>query len=277
MINTNSPAFDFAILDDFAFAAERGRLDGNPGPAFVARDLGPILELARLSENRLMPALGTVPRLTLDGLTPMVQALDSGRIRWVCPKFHLAGFLRMSPSFPQDARMWTGFGLAAQQAAIAVGFSKPTAAQFIAVIRELHSNIYEHSQAPDTGVVAFRAHPGRFEFVASDGGVGVLESLQNRVEYRSLRDHGKALRLTLTDGISRFGSKFGRGFGFRPLFVGLANLNGALRFRSGDHTLLIDGRNPSLMTARVAQKPNLRGFLVSVSCDADAHTIPKTK
>lgn len=277
MTNAISPIFDFTVLDDFAFAAERGRRYEHLDLVFVAREIGPILELARLAENRLMPALGTVPWLTLDGLTPMVRALNSGRVRWVCPQYHLTGFLRMSPSFPQDATIWTRFCLTAQEAAKAAGFPKPTAAQCIAAIRELHTNIYEHSQAPDTGVVAFQAHPGRFEFVVSDGGIGALESLRNREEYGSLRDHGRALRLTLTDGISRFGSKSGRGLGFRPLFVGLANLNGSLRFRSGDHALLIDGHNPSLMNAHVAQKPTLRGFLVSVSCDTCAHTMLNTK
>ena len=267
MTNAASPTFDFTVLDDLAFASERKRLDGHLSPLFVAREIGPILELARLAEK---------PRLTLDGLAPMMRALDSGRARWVCPQCHLTGFLRMSPSYPQDENMWTGFCLTTQKAATAIGFPKATATQFIAAIRELYSNIYEHSQAPGTGVVAFRAHPDRFEFVVSDGGVGVLESLRNGMEYENLRDHGKALRLALTDGISQFGSKSGRGLGFRTLFVGLANLNGALRFRSGNHALLIDGHNPSLMNARVAPKTTLRGFLVSVSCATGTHTFLKT-
>ena len=270
MTNATSPTFDFSVLDGFAFAAERGRGDGYLAPMFVAREIGPILELSRLAENRLMPAPGAAPWLTLDDLAPMMRALDSDRARWVCPQCHLTGYLRMSPSCPQDESMWTGFCLAAQKAASAIGFPKATSGQFIAAIIELYSNIYEHSQDPGTGVVAFRAHPQRFEFVVSDGGVGVLESLRNGVEYANLRDHGEALRLALTDGISRFGSQSGRGLGFRPLFVGLANLNGALRFRSGNHALLIDGHNPSLMTAHVAQKPTLRGFLVSVSVKGGA-------
>ena len=84
--------------------------------------------------------------------------------------------------------------------------------------------------------------------------------------YTGLDDHGEALRLTLTDGVSRHGSGTGRGRGFRPLFIGIANLNGSLRFRSGDHALIIDGRNPSLMAARLAQKPTIGGFFASVKC-----------
>ena len=48
--------------------------------------------------------------------------------------------------------------------------------------------------------------------------------------------------------------------------IGIANLNGSLRFRSGDHALVIDGHNPSLVPARLWQKPKIGGFLASVKC-----------
>lgn len=96
--------------------------------------------------------------------------------------------------------------------------------------------------------------------------MGVLESLRTCTERAGLEGHGDALRLTLTDGVSRHGVNCGRAHGFRPLFIGFANLNGVLRFRSGDHALIIDGSNPTLMTARTAQKPHLKGLLISVTC-----------
>jgi len=39
------------------------------------------------------------------------------------------------------------------------------------------------------------------------------------------------------------------------MFTGLMNLQAALRFRSADHALLIDGTSPTLATAQLAQKP----------------------
>ncbi len=134
-------------------------------------------------------------------------------------------------------------------------------------MEELESNIREHSEAPHTGILAFRAAPGVFEFVAADQGIGVLESLRGCADYRDLTDHGRALAAALTEGVSRFGVNVGRGLGFRPLFVGLVNLRGYLRFRSGDHALTMDGTSPSLTTAQVSQKPGLAGFLASVCCD----------
>jgi hypothetical protein len=67
-------------------------------------------------------------------------------------------------------------------------------------------------------------------------------------------------------GTARHGIGTGHGRGFRPLFIGIANLNGFLRFRSGDHALVIDGHNSSLMGARLAQKPGIKGLFTSMKC-----------
>ena len=134
-----------------------------------------------------------------------------------------------------------------------------------AAILELAGNIEEHSGAVETGVIAFRATTGAFEFVVADQGIGVLRSLRGSPEFLTLDDHGRALELALTDGVSRFGDPR-RGHGFRPIFQGLTDLNGYLRFRSGDHAIIMDGTNQSLATAQLAQKPYLTGFLASVMC-----------
>jgi hypothetical protein len=78
--------------------------------------------------------------------------------------------------------------------------------------------------------------------------------------------HGEALQLMLTEGVSRHGAASGRGMGFRPLFIGLANLNGRLRFRSGDHALTIAGENPGAMPLMRSQKVPIKGLFASISC-----------
>ncbi len=254
------------MLDGLAFAPERGRLSGH-APDLVAHDLGPVVELGQLAAAGLLPPPEQAEWLRLDGLSVLYRAIASGRAHWVCPDGRRIGFLRTSAKHPDDETVWTGFGLAAQQAAVASGFSARTGAQLAAAIGEMHSNVYEHSGASATGLVAFRAGANRFEFVVADRGMGVLESLRSCSDYSSMNDHAEALRLTLTDGVSRHGANIGRGRGFRPLFIGLANLKGSLRFRSGDHALVIDGSDASLMTARTAQKPSLNGLLISVACD----------
>lgn len=271
MTGTPPAPFDFAALDDLAFAADRGRLAGRELPRVRAGDIGPVIELSQLATKGLLPGPREVGWLDLKGLENLMRAYADGKTRWVCRDIGNMGFLRTRTVPPADETVWTGFGLAAQKAATAAGFPRGVAAQLTAVLGELHTNVYEHSGAPETGLIAFRAQANRFEFVVADSGIGVLESLRSYTEFAGLCDHGEALRLALTDGVSRYGPAAGRGQGFRPLFIGLANLNGALRFRSGDHALLIDGQNPSLMTARPAQKPPIPGFLVSVSCEALDH------
>lgn len=255
---------DFAALDGLAFAAERGRLSGRVSN-LMARDLGPIVELGQFAAAGLLPAPERAEWLRLDSLGVLYRAMASGRLDWICPDARRIGFLHLRATASETA--WIGFGLAAQQAATAVGFPARIAAQLAAALGEMYSNVYDHSGASATGLVAFRAVPNRFEFVVADQGMGVLESLRTCTDYSDMSDHGEALRLTLTDGVSRYGTGTGHGHGFRQLFIGLANLSGSLRFRSGDHALVIDGGNPSLMTARVAQKPFLKGLLISVACE----------
>ncbi|MFY9855779.1 MAG: hypothetical protein WAK26_18060 [Terracidiphilus sp.] len=137
--------------------------------------------------------------------------------------------------------------------------------QMVAAIQELEGNIQEHSQLVSTGVLVFRATSGVFEFVVLDHGIGILNSLSTCPRYGALSDHGMALEIALTDGVSRYDDPC-RGHGFRPIFEGLTNLNGYLRFRGGDHAIVMDGTSPNLATAQVSQKTGIRGFLASVRC-----------
>jgi hypothetical protein len=254
-----------------AFAEERGRLSRDSAqPVFFADDLGPLLELTHLGETKVQLNPNRESRITFGYMTAFWDALNSPTKYWLC-KDRRFGFYRTAREV--DDTPWVQFRLAGQQAAVASGFHRLVAAQLIGAIGEMWSNIHEHSGASETGMIAFKAAPGAFEFVVSDRGVGVLNSLKTSSEHAMVRDDGTALRLALTDGVSRHGSGTGHGTGFRPLFVGLANLKSSLRFRSGTSALTIDGCNPTLVTARIAQKPHLGGFFASVACRANR---PKT-
>ena len=255
----------FASLDGLAFAAERGRLNGHAPLSFDGA-IGPLLEWVRLQETALLPAPDTLAWMSLGAAAPLMSALRSGRKEWLCPATRAAGFFRMSPKWPENDMAWVAFGLTMQKAAVRAGFHKQTAAQFVGAMGEMVDNIYEHSDVPASGLAAFDANGGAFEFVVADGGIGVLESLRSCREYGNLSDHGEALRLAVTDGISRHGATAKRGQGFRPIFVGLANLSGLLRFRSGDHAFIIDGQKIDRMAAKTAQKVVVNGFIASVSC-----------
>jgi hypothetical protein len=195
------------------------------------------------------------------------SAVRGNRRNWICPSTKQIGFFRTTTSEDDISNSYQ-FGVAAKNAAVTAGFPRQVASQLVAAVGEMVDNIYLHSSHSGTGLAAFHSAPGQFEFAVLDRGVGVLRSLQENSEYASLSDHGDALQLVLTDGCTRFGKDSNHGHGFRPLFIGLSNLNGALRFRSGDHALTIDGRNPQSIPWTKIAKPKISGFLASVSCRA---------
>ena len=80
---------------------------------------------------------------------------------------------------------------------------------------------------------------------------GVLATLREAKEFEDLADHGRAMHLALQDNISRHGRDLNHGNGFRDLFLGLAELNADVRFRSGDHALTISGARPDLKAAQL--------------------------
>jgi len=178
------------------------------------------------------------------------------------------GFIETSRSpIATNQTLWIAFCRAAQAAAEYSGLPKSHAQGLIGAMREIEENIHLHSQRARDGVVGYRATREEFEFAIADNGIGVLASLRQSPHYANLLDPGTAIRLALTDGESRFRHEnTGRGYGFHDLFVGLANLNCRLRFRSEDHAMTIDGTTPSLMRARLSQGVRLQGFVSSVAC-----------
>ena len=262
-------ALTFEAVDGLGFAAGRGLLRAAQESApYSPTSLGPLLELLHLAGSGRLP----LPRggswlVDKNGAEPMIAALKEDREFWVDPHERRMGFVRALRSEPDGNARLTGLLMDAKRAAANTAQLPGSApAQLAAAMGEMESNIHEHSEAPETGMLAFRAAPGIFEFVALDRGIGILKSLRYCADYAAIADHGKALTAALSDGVSRFGEDSGRGHGFRQMFLGLLDLYGTLRFRSGDYALLMDGTSPALTTAQLAQKPVMDGFFVSVRC-----------
>jgi hypothetical protein len=201
----------------------------------------------------------------------LLEAIENGQERWLSADNKRIGFLRAGRTGANADTHLTAFLMDAQRAARDIArLPGTTPGQMAAAMEELENNIHEHSESPETGLLAYRAAQGAFEFVACDAGIGLLGSLARCPAYAGLSDHGAALELALTDGASRFGSGSNRGHGFRPIFVGLVNQQGSLRFRAGDQALLMDGTSPTLASSHLAQKPPIQGFFVSVLCRTPA-------
>lgn len=258
----------FSDVDALAFATARGKFDRTSLPtSYVPYRLGPLLELLHLSACGRMPRPGNW--LALNGAAPMIAALEQDRESWIAAQDQHAGFIRATRrDLDGDSRL-TGFLMKTKRAGQDVsGLPAAVSGQLVAAMEELENNIQEHADAPETGILAYRTEPGAFEFVAADRGVGILPSLRRCAAYASLPDEGKALEAALTDGVSRHGPNSNHGHGFRPIFTGLMNLHGELRFRSGDHAITMDGVSPTLATSRITQKAPIDGFFASVRCHA---------
>lgn len=257
----------FEVVDDLVGAHARGRLTEQARTRYAAAEVCPLIELMFEKTNGRSGPLLRSAWLDDETQIDLRMALSGRQNSWL-DQAGRRGFLRtiFDPLNEDDDVQRNRFLMAARAAAEAAGLDKRTAQCLAAALRELESNIHEHSGRAASGILAFQSQPTLFEFVAADGGVGVLATLREAEEFGDLADHGLAMHAALQENVSRHGRGSGHGLGFRDLFLGLAHLNADLRFRSGDHALLISGPQPELKTARLAQKTPFQGFLAAVRC-----------
>lgn len=182
-----------------------------------------------------------------------------------------AGFsqgLVSASTLASDSLAWTAFVHRSRAGAAAAGFTPVHSAKLVAAIGEIYGNVIDHSGNVPSGYVAYRATPRQFEFVIGDRGVGVLESLRSNPQYAALTDSGSALELALQKGVSRY-SNGDHGFGFVPLFVGLANISRVMRFRSGNHARIITRSREGEISSATRERASCPGFFCSVFCDLE--------
>jgi anti-sigma regulatory factor (Ser/Thr protein kinase) len=258
----------FRDVDGLARQAANGALQKTAlgGVAFRAEHLGPLVEMAALVSAKRLPAWivadhlrpgsgGNLLRAVVDGAKPVVARNGDKTAAFSLANTNETAFL--------------SFNLAARKAAEAAGFSNNTAAQFGAALIELKNNVADHSMAIETGILYFCGGNRWFEFGVTDRGQGVLASLKTFPDYADLANHGDALRLAVSEGGTRYGPGSRHGYGFRPIFLGLAGYHGYLRWRSGDHALVIDARNPNESSGDLLQKPMFDGLTLSARCSMD--------
>lgn len=263
-----SRQFNFAYVDDVTLAAENG-IDLTPHQQITVEEseLGAFVEYEyyRRANSSVVPNLlagmpGLPECLLLAFTTTVYHPTYSANRR--------IGFIRTGTRKDENVQLaLNSFYVTAQRAAEASGISKTMAQALVGAIIELQDNIHEHSQRAGSGLIGYRSViDGVFEFTVADAGIGVLRSLQKATRYRGLSDAGEALQIALSDGGTRFRDNINHGNGFRPLFQALTNQYGHLRFRSGDHVLVMSGQSPSLGHAYISQLSTVSGFVISVSC-----------
>lgn len=256
---------DFKNLDDIADAAIDGVLSEGDLPTFYLNSFGPMFELLQLQAQH--DAKHKLGKSWINGQTAsdLLRNVDGEVPQWSASGPRKIGFIRVNYA-RDNLDDWTGFTMKAKRAAVASGLTGDLAGQVVSALDELLDNVVEHSGAPRTGIAAYSEGDGVFEISISDSGMGVLKSLRRSNEYAHLDDHGDALKLFIKDRVSRFGSESGRGFGFRPIFTGLANAQCTIRFRSGDHALQIDGTRLCEAPATLLQSVNMDGLVCTIVC-----------
>jgi anti-sigma regulatory factor (Ser/Thr protein kinase) len=258
----------FRDVDGLARQAANGALEASTlgGAAFRAEHLGPVAEMAALVAAKRLPVWVLADHVRAAGGGHLIRAVIDGALPVIARNGDRIGAFSLANA---NESAFISFNLAARKAAEAAGFSNNTAAQLGAALFELKNNIVDHSLATQTGVLFFCGGSRWFEFGATDRGQGVLASLRSWPDYADLANHGDALRLAVSEGGTRYGPGSQHGYGFRPIFLGLAGYRGYLRWRSGDHALVIDGRDADASSGDLLQKPLIDGLTLSVRCSLD--------
>lgn len=256
----------FRDVDGLARQASRDALSAEQlrDVSFSVETAGPLVELASLTASGLVPSWLLENHVHAGAALGIARSIATGEKPPAARQGDLSGSIAMSAA-TTDTLLYS-FILAARKAAERAGFSNKAAAQFGAALRELRNNVAEHSLAETTGVIFYLGASNRFDFGVSDQGQGVLSSLRTCSTYSGLSNYGDALRVAVSEGGSRYGPGTMHGYGFRPIFEGLAGYRGYLRWRSGDYSFVIDARDPAVSLGATTQKSNFLGLTLSVSC-----------
>lgn len=262
---------DFSVADDILQEASSLRLIEH-GPLAIDRSgrIGPLVELAMATiqwgEQYRMVTINSGFSDDLSKAIGNRQPFGSGFNDCV-------GAFPLGADNPIIAApmLWDQWTLHAENIAKSKGLNSQLIAALMGAMVEIQDNIYEHSGAPETGLVAYAVTAESFEFVVADRGVGVLRTLQENPRYADLPDAGVALQEMIKDGVSRFPSETGHGRGFSQLFRALVGQNAELRFRSGDHSLTMRPTEDPLHGRTIlAQVAPLDGLAISVFYRAGA-------
>ncbi len=258
----------FETTDDLLWQAVAGRLP-TLGIVTLGRSgrIGPLVELA-MAMSVLSDAYTGVtvePPVFLQ----ITRALREGAVSGAGARDRAGVFplSRYDSDGGPESLVWDQWAKHAENASVAAGLARGSAAGLMGALGELLDNVLAHSGRPESGIVAYAASDGAFEFVVADAGRGVLASLRENPKFAGLSDSGTALRVAASDGASRHARSLGHGYGIGQLFRALTHDAAELRFRSGDYALRLWGDAPSLTgQVELAQKAWLDGLTISVRC-----------
>lgn len=250
-------ALKYSLLDDLEWAVSEPNRVPLPRLRIAVQHLGPLIQLSRSQHKGAIHNEIDFDWGRFGGAAAFLERL-SGSYLSADGTFGMAAIDRTTDA--ADDLM--------QRALLALrrtSLPRNAAAQAISALGELDSNIREHSNDEQSGLIGYEVNEQFVGIYASDMGQGVLNSLHRNPKYAQLADDGEALLLAVSEGVSSTGQT-GRGMGFRPIFSGLAAHAGVLRFRSGASLLQINGFTLPVPTQEVKERSPTAGFHVNVHC-----------
>lgn len=147
----------------------------------------------------------------------------------------------------------------------------PSMAKAIAgATSEVINNVWEHAATTLPAILVYQLRDGVIDAGVADTGIGVLNSLKTNPAYRGLTTSMEALKKAMVVGVTRFPDK-GRGYGFDTVLRAVADHWGAVRLRSGQAILELNG-SAHVRTAVSSYGVPLPGLQVALSCS----TVPRT-
>ena len=226
----NTIQAQFSNVDDLLREAMHGQLHGH-GSFLIENSgrIGPLVEL--LAAAQQFPA--EYSSVSFAGsFAPKV------RDAWATGQPFGGGFNDQAGAFPLPLEnpvetrdpVWEQWLLHAENTAKLKGLPAGLVASLIGALGEMQDNVYQHSGAAQTGLVAYAVTDRSFEFVVADRGIGVLETLRQNPDYAHLPDAGAALTEAIRPGVSRFPASSGRGLGFIQLCKSMVSDRVELRF-----------------------------------------------
>ena len=261
----------FSHVDDLLREAAHGRLRDH-GSIVIENSgrIGPLIEL--LAGAQQLPG-------EYDSISFAGAFASKVREAWATGKSFGGGFNDQAGAFPLPFEnpvetcdpAWQQWLLHAENAAKNRGFPAALVASLVGALGEMQDNVYQHSGAAYTGLVVYAVTDRSFEFVVADRGKGVLETLRQNPDYAHLPDAGAALAEAIKTGVSRFPTASGRGQGFVQLCRSMVTDRVELRFRSGDHALMLcPTSDPLNGDQRLSHKSALAGMTISAIWRAEA-------
>ena len=127
---------------------------------------------------------------------------------------------------------------------------------------ELISNVSEHAGEAANGIAAYDLRAESMWLAVADSGQGVVRGFVANAPDLAGLDAATALGWAVVDHRSRF-SRPGRGTGFSTVMRAMLTLDAALRVRSDDASIEIEGAASGADWVVRDQDP-LRGFIVSL-------------